>query len=200
MNILKAIKISFLLAVLFLTSCGQESPSGKKQPVGVANTSPIPSAKKEDIPAFARELVESLTGKPSREQKWVMLPSGVSYVDINEGKDKSKPVEKGVAVFMNCRGYLEDGKVFMDTYKNQADNRIFRFHYGAGEVIPGLEEGIKSMREGGKRIFVVPPSLAFGDKGMDVSDAPIPPGATLIYEATLMWLKKPELDKIHMFR
>lgn len=59
----------------------------------------------------------------------------------------------------------------------------FVFRLGAGQAIPGWEEGIPGMRPGGRRRLVVPPELAFGDDGL--ADR-IPPRATLEFVVVLV--------------
>lgn len=75
--------------------------------------------------------------------------------------------------------------------------RPFVFYFGArpytGGLCAGLEEGIQSMRVGGRRIVTVPPKLGFGDDGTvlfpDETDTllqgKVPPGATLVYDVAL---------------
>ncbi len=57
----------------------------------------------------------------------------------------------------------------------------FQFRLGAGNVIPGWDQGLVGMRVGGTRRLVIPPDLAYGSQGQ----GSIPPNATLIFEVTL---------------
>ena len=61
----------------------------------------------------------------------------------------------------------------------------FVFSVGVGEVIPGWDRAVRTMRVGEKRRLIVPPSLAYGDRGI----GPIPGGATLYFEVELLELR-----------
>ncbi len=76
-------------------------------------------------------------------------------------------------------GRLQNGQEFDNSYKRGAP---FTFTLGEGRVIQGWEEGLLGMQEGGKRILVVPPQMAYGDRGA----GPIPGGATLVFAVELL--------------
>lgn len=77
-------------------------------------------------------------------------------------------------------GTLEDGKEFDNSYKK---NKPLIFQFGLNQVIPGLEMGIKDMREGGKRKLKISPNLAYGKKGVKNI---IPPNSTLLFEIEIL--------------
>ncbi|MDE1924643.1 MAG: FKBP-type peptidyl-prolyl cis-trans isomerase [Patescibacteria group bacterium] len=87
-------------------------------------------------------------------------------------------VQPGDTVTVNYTGKLQDGTVF-DTSVGRAP---FQFTVGAGQVIPGWDQGLVGMQAGGKRILIIPPSLAYGAQGA----GPIPPNATLTFEVDLL--------------
>lgn len=59
----------------------------------------------------------------------------------------------------------------------------FPFTVGAGGVIPGIDQGVRGMRQGGKRRIYIPPSMAYGSTGVPGSG--IPPNASLVFEVEL---------------
>ena len=91
--------------------------------------------------------------------------------------------EPGKSVTVHYQGTLTDGTVF-DSSRKQG--KPFTFRLGAGEVIPGWDEGVKGMKVGGKRKLVVPPSMAYGADGAGGAGGVIPPNATLIFEVELL--------------
>lgn len=65
----------------------------------------------------------------------------------------------------------------------------FSFKLGAGKVIPGWDKGVVGMHVGGKRELLIPPKLAYGDRG---AGGVIPPGASLVFEVQLVDAKPAE--------
>jgi FKBP-type peptidyl-prolyl cis-trans isomerase FkpA len=59
----------------------------------------------------------------------------------------------------------------------------YPFTIGAGNVIPGIDQGVRGMRVGGKRRIYMPPSMAYGSSGSQ--DGSIPPNASLVFEVEL---------------
>jgi FKBP-type peptidyl-prolyl cis-trans isomerase len=90
-----------------------------------------------------------------------------------------KAVVTGSRVTVHYTGRFVDGKVFDSSLTR---GEPLQFTVGAGQVIQGLDKGMVGMREGGKRIFSIPPELGYGmnDYG------PIPGGSTLIFEVELL--------------
>lgn len=104
--------------------------------------------------------------------------SGLKYVDLVEGSGRSPRSRQMVAV--HYTGWLEDGTKFDSSHDR---GQPFQFTLGAGQVIRGWDEGVATMKVGGKRQLVIPPGLAYGARG---AGGVIPPNATLVFEVELM--------------
>jgi peptidylprolyl isomerase len=112
-------------------------------------------------------------------------PSGLQYVDMRPGRGKQPSVGQTCSVLY--RGWLYNDKqrgALFDSAQNP--RQPFRFQVGTGQVIPGWDEGIMTMKAGGKRVLIVPPALGYGDKG---AGSAIPPGSTLLFEVELLSFK-----------
>lgn len=116
---------------------------------------------------------------PAGDQK--ALPSGVKYTIMKEGQ--GAVAEKGKKVQVHYTGWLTDGKKFDSSVDR---NEPFAFNLGAGEVIPGWDEGVAGMKVGEKRRLEIPPDQGYGAEG---APGAIPPNATLIFEVELLGIQ-----------
>ena len=85
--------------------------------------------------------------------------SGLYYVELIKGTGAQAFQGDTVEIFYI--GYYLTGKIF--AYNINTDP--YRFAIGSGDVIPGLDEGVSYMREGGEALLVIPSSLAYGSEG-----------------------------------
>lgn len=113
--------------------------------------------------------------------KTVTTATGLQYVDLVLGTGVSPTPGRNVTV--HYVGSFPDGKKF-DSSRDR--NKPFVFPIGAGRVIEGWDEGVMSMKVGGKRKLIIPPDLAYGERG---AGGVIPPNATLVFEVELLGVK-----------
>ncbi len=109
--------------------------------------------------------------------------SGLRYIIAEQG-DGAQAVA-GSTVAVHYVGSLEDGTVFDSSYDR---GQPIEFVLGTGSVIPGWDEGIALLREGGRATLIIPPDLAYGPGG---SPPAIPPNATLTFEVELVSVQGP---------
>ncbi len=107
-------------------------------------------------------------------------PTGLQYQDAVVGKGADALAGKEVTV--HYTGWLTSGTKF-DSSKDSNDTFVFRL--GAGMVIKGWDEGVAGMKVGGKRKLVIPASLGYGSRGVDV----IPPNAVLVFDVELLGVR-----------
>ena len=109
------------------------------------------------------------------------LPSGLSYIITRLGEGR-QPLP-GERVIVNYTGVMSSGIKFDSSLDR---GQPFRFQLGKGQVIKGWDEGIAKLRVGTQATFIIPPQLAYGEKGR----GPIPPNATLIFVVELMGIEE----------
>jgi len=122
------------------------------------------------------KVIEGLEEQTGREA--VRTESGLRYVDLLVGTGATPQAEDHIE--FQYRGTLPDGTEFQSTYqKRPATRRV-------SELVPGLQEMLMSMSEGGKRTVIIPPELAFGSGGIP---GLIPGDATVIFELELLGIR-----------
>jgi peptidylprolyl isomerase len=118
-------------------------------------------------------------------KKMTTTASGLQYTDSVEGTGASP--EKGQTCVMHYTGWLYENGQKGAKFDSSVDRgQPFEFPIGAGRVIAGWDEGVASMRVGGKRTLIIPPSLGYGARG---AGGAIPPNATLMFDVELLGTK-----------
>ena len=111
----------------------------------------------------------------------ITTSSGLQYKDLEIGTGEAAKV--GNTAVVHYTGWLMDGTKFDSSLDRGTP---FEFPLGGGRVIQGWDEGVATMNVGGKRELIIPPNLAYGDRG---AGGVIPPGATLKFEIELLELR-----------
>lgn len=116
---------------------------------------------------------------------FITTPSGLQYAEMHVGKGKTP--QKGQICTLLYRGWLYEGNRRGKLFDAAQDRKHpFSFPLGEGQVIAGWDEGVKTMKVGGKRVLILPPALGYGAAG---AGADIPPDATLLFEVELLSIK-----------
>jgi len=107
--------------------------------------------------------------------------SGLQYIDLVVGSGAQPQFAQTVTV--HYTGWLTDGKKFDSSVDR---GQPFQFQIGVGMVIKGWDEGVMTMKIGGKRKLIIPPQIGYGARG---AGGIIPPNATLVFEVELLGVK-----------
>lgn len=122
-----------------------------------------------------------VTHRGPKAEAEITTPSGLKYTDLVVGTGESP--RAGQTVVVHYKGTLQNGKQFDSSYDR---GKPAEFRIGVGSVIKGWDEGLMSMKVGGKRRLVIPPAIGYGAAGRPPD---IPGNATLIFEVELLGLK-----------
>lgn len=174
-----AVYLTALLVALLVAGCGDDktTDSGGEETTTeqTADTgSTEESAAEGDLPTVSGDL---------DEEPVVKIPSGdppTELVKEDVEKGDGKTVKKGDTLSMQYAGYNWSDGVKFDASWNRGEP--FEFTIGDGQVIQGWEAGIIGMKEGGRRLLVIPPDMGYGEAG---SPPTIPPNETLVFVVDL---------------
>ena len=120
-------------------------------------------------------------GDKMTEENFIETGTGLKYIDIKVGDGASPSI--GQKVTVHYTGKLANGKKFDSSLDR---NRPFSFVIGVGQVIKGWDEGVMSMKVGGKRKLIIPSDLGYGARG---AGNVIPPNSELHFEVELLDVK-----------
>jgi peptidylprolyl isomerase len=108
--------------------------------------------------------------------------SGLEFEDTVVGTGASPT--RGQTCVMHYTGWLWENNAKGKKFDSSVDRgEPFEFAIGVGQVIKGWDEGVLSMKVGGKRTLRIPPQLGYGARG---AGGVIPPNATLLFEVELL--------------
>ncbi len=166
-----------LVAVAALTglwACNRDTvkPSGPDM---------VPPASQTPASAVAAPTTAPAATAPATPAQEVTTASGLKYLDMKVG-DGPSPLP-GQTCVMHYTGWLTNGTKFDSSVDRGTP---FEFPLGQHRVIAGWDEGVATMKVGGKRKLTIPPQLGYGARG---AGAVIPPNATLVFDVELLGVK-----------
>ena len=130
-------------------------------------------------------LIMSNDNASAQSGKPVTTSSGLQMIDTQAGTGASP--KQGQTAVVHYTGYLNDNGNKGKKFDSSVDRgQPFEFPIGQGRVIKGWDEGVASMKVGGKRTLIIPPALGYGASG---AGGVIPPNATLIFDVELLGVK-----------
>lgn len=166
----------FLVALAAIPASGTRTAStpAQQQPAAAATLNPA------QIAAQATAAAQAAKNATAPAPVGTKTASGLQYVDTAVGTG-AQP-KTGQTVTVHYTGYLDNGTVFDSSVKRGTP---FEFKLGTGQVIKGWDEGLATMKVGGKRRLIIPPELAYGA----VANGPIPANSRLTFDVELLAVK-----------
>lgn len=177
--------VTALLALVLaagLVACGGDDEEDGGGDTGAA-TAPAEqeTAQPADGPGSAEEIAEAV-GDAERPQ--IPAPSGEPPTELETAtviEGDGEEAQSGDTVTVQYAGVAwSNGQEFDASYER---GQPFPFTLGAGEVIPGWDEGVEGMRVGERRVLVIPPDQAYGPEGAPPA---IGPDETLVFVVDLV--------------
>ena len=126
--------------------------------------------------AVATPIMTELASAQTAGKKPMTTASGLQIIDSKEGTGATP--QTGQTCVMHYTGWLYENGQKGKKFDSSVDrNAPFEFPIGKGRVIAGWDEGVASMKVGGKHTQIIPPQLGYGAQG---AGGVIPPNATLM--------------------
>lgn len=171
-----------------LTTVDSSGPASGTVPIDRATPTPPKTTK----PSSELRVVDPKTTHTFGDTESANIPGPDTFAQYDQYKDKTEALfgelrlgdgavaEQNKQVTVDYKGWLTNGKEFDESY---ARGKPFTFTVGAHRVILGWEEAILGMKVGGKRRFIVPPSVGYGTAGQGTT---IPPNSLLVFDVELL--------------
>src|ERR1700744_4423201 len=130
-------------------------------------------------------LAAILASTTAKAQQTMTTADGLKIIDTQPGTGASP--QTGQICVMHYTGWLYENGVKGKKFDSSVDRgQPFEFKIGVGQVIRGWDEGVATMKVGGKRTLIIPPELGYGARG---AGGVIPPNATLMFDVELLGVK-----------
>ena len=175
-----------LVSLLLVSGCGAPEEPPPQQPPAEQAPPPAPDPAPEPTPAPPPAEPVKPTAPPAAKQP----PARPAFTRTDLQVGTGQEAHKGRNISVHYSGWLYDptkpemkGRMF----DSSRGREPFNFQLGAGQVIPGWDQGFDGMKIGGRRRLIIPPSLGYGVDG--AGGGIIPPNATLIFEMELLDVK-----------
>ncbi|MCH7998263.1 MAG: FKBP-type peptidyl-prolyl cis-trans isomerase [Chloroflexi bacterium] len=165
-----ATPLVFALALVLFVIDGDDA--GVETPVVSASPTPVQIGATVTIPD---------EGPPPVADEPTFTETGLGIIDIETGTGETP--EAGQTLAVHYTGWLSDGTKFDSSLDRGTP---FELALGEGQVIAGWDEGLATMKVGGKRRLVIPPELAYGEAG----SPSIPPNSELTFDIELLEIKE----------
>jgi peptidylprolyl isomerase len=150
--------------------------------IAVALSVSLAACGSDDSPDSSSSGVSTdLSEKPEVPASDEPAPDELVIDDVVVG-DGAEAVEGSTADVKYVGTFYESGEEFDSSWSRSSDETI-PVPLGAGRVIPGFEQGIEGMKEGGRRVITIPSDLGYGPEG---SPPVIPGDATLVFVMDLV--------------
>jgi peptidylprolyl isomerase len=145
----------------------------------------VPITRRHTLVAVLAFVASGTSRAPAQTGKTMTTASGLQITDSKVGVGATP--KTGQTCVMHYTGWLYENGQKGKKFDSSVDRgEPFEFPIGAGRVIKGWDEGVATMKVGGKRTLVIPPALGYGARG---AGGVIPPNATLIFEVELLGVK-----------
>lgn len=183
----RLVLLSIACLAIFAAGCGgsdDDSSSASESTPSTEATTTESSAPKEESKSSGGEK-QSAGGEKTKPK--VTVPSGPppKKLEIKEiEKGSGATAKPGDEVTVQYVGVGYDSEEEFDS--SWSRNEPFSFQLGAGQVIPGWDQGVAGMKVGGRRELIIPSNLAYGPAG---SPPVIGPNETLIFVIDLLAVK-----------